>query len=94
MPDSTKKQEVAELLMRTGKGHHKAFIKTNGFDPEWALWYSKQLEEPLPALLGVEMTRSRIIYELVRLEDTSDVSMAHWTQVYADDLVKRYIEAV
>ncbi len=88
--ENKKKQELAALLMKTGKGHHKAFMETDGFDPEWPLWYSEQLKDSLPQLLNVEMARSRIIYELIRLNDTADTSQEHWTQVYAQELLDKY----
>lgn len=50
--ETKKKQELADLLMATGKGHHHAFMETDGFDPEWPLWYSKQLKDSLPRMLG------------------------------------------
>ena len=82
--------EMTELLMKTGHAHHNAYLETDGVDPEWPLWYSKQLKESLPTLLGTKLTRSRIIYELIRLEDTADISEEHWTKVYAEQLLKKY----
>ncbi|WP_430968297.1 hypothetical protein [Spongiimicrobium sp. 2-473A-2-J] len=88
--ENTKTQELAALLEKTGHAHHQAFIKTDGVDPEWALWYAATLEKPLSSLLNKPFTQSKIIYELVRLEETADVSNALWPQVYAKDLVEKY----
>ncbi|MDW3646014.1 MAG: hypothetical protein R8P61_03050 [Bacteroidia bacterium] len=88
--DKNKKEELAALFMQAGKAHHHAYIETDGDDPEWPLWYSEHLKESLPALLGVEMTRSRIIYELMHLDDTADTSKEHWTEVYAETLLAKY----
>ena len=88
--DKQKKQQIAELLKETGHQHHKAFFLTNGFDPEWPLWYADHLKKSLPKLLGTKMTRSRIIFELVRLDDSTDTSQEHWTQVYAEELLNKY----
>ncbi len=82
-------QKISELLMQTGLVHHKAFNSTDGADSEWPLWNSAQLKGASSTLLGSEMTRSRIIYELVRLEETADTSKDHRTKVYATDLSEK-----
>lgn len=84
------KQEISELLKDTAHKHHQAFIDSDGADPEWALWYADQLKESLPALLGVPITRSRIIYELIRLDDTATTGEEEWSEVYAAELLKKY----
>jgi hypothetical protein len=77
--------ELATLLQETGKAHHQAFIATNGFDPEWPLWYAEYLEDKLPIHLGRDLTRSEIVYNLIAaqraLED--DESAEPWPQYYA-----------
>lgn len=88
--ENTKAQELAALLMETGRAHHKAYILTGGNDPEWAMWYSKYLKKPLCKLLKRKLTRSRIIYELVRLEEFADVGSRPWPEVYAADLIEKY----
>ena len=88
--NTAKKAELAALFMQAGMAHHQAYIETDGDDPEWPLWYAQHLKETLPALLGVEMTQSRIVYELMHLDDTADVSKEHWTQVYAEMLLEKY----
>jgi hypothetical protein len=34
MSKQTLVQELADLLMQTGHGHHEAFIDTDSFDPD------------------------------------------------------------
>ena len=87
---NTKTQELAALLEKTGHAHHQAFIKSDGVDPEWALWYAKTLEKPLSSLLNMTFTQSRVVYELIRLEETADVTNKFWPAVYAEDLVEKY----
>lgn len=88
--DKTKIQALADLFMKTGKAHHHAYIETDGADPEWALWYASYLEKPLSDLLGTSFTQSKIVYELVRLDETTDTRESPWPNVYATDLVKKY----
>ncbi len=88
--DKNKKEELAALFMQAGKAHHHAYIETDGDDPEWPLWYSEHLKESLPAMLGTPLTRSKIVFELVRLDKAAVPSQTHWTQTYAEDLVGKY----
>jgi hypothetical protein len=77
--------ELADLLEKTGNAHHEAFVATDGFDPEWALWYAEQLEGALSTHLGRELTRSEIVYLLwgamkaYAEEESSDP----WPEYYA-----------
>ena len=83
--------EVADLLMKTGHAHHAAFEATDGNDPEWPLWYARNLEEPLQELLGAELTQSRIVFHLLRVEDdrAANAPDAAWPAFYAKDFVAR-----
>lgn len=85
-----KKQAVAGLLVAANKAHHDAFIAVDGDDPEWPIWYAEHLKDTLPAILGRKLTKSRIVFELVRLADSADTGDEHWTQVYAEALVRKY----
>lgn len=86
-----KEQEISDLLMQTGKAHHHAFAETDGADPEWPLWYSEYLQDRLPPILGKNLTRSRIIFELVWLGENADVKEEPWTKAYAKLLVQRHL---
>ena len=85
--DNPKVNELAALLGETKDAHHQAFLEVNGADPEWPVWYADRLHEPLSKLLGSELTRSQIVYELIRLSQESDeiqtniVSMEQQTQM-------------
>ncbi|MEN8787870.1 MAG: hypothetical protein ABF295_00015 [Flavobacteriaceae bacterium] len=82
--------QLATLLKETGQAHHQAYIKTDGADPEWALWYASHLQNPLSDLMNREFTQSTIIYELVRIDKTADIENAPWPEVYAMELLERY----
>jgi NAD(P)H-hydrate epimerase len=83
-------QALADLLKQTGHAHHQAFIETDGADPEWALWYAQYLEKLLSEFLQKKLTRSRIVYELIRMEETVDPGEQPWTEAYARDWLERY----
>ncbi len=86
------KQELSELLKETAHKHHEAYIDSDGNDPEWPLWYAEQLKDTLPALLGVPITKSRIIYELIRLDDVGVTGEEIWSEVYAEELMEVFIK--
>ncbi len=78
--------------METGKAHHKAFIKTNGVDPEWPLWYAEFIIDKLKKLLQADFTRSELIYLLI-FADNEQRSMApgsKWNVFYAQFFLDRY----
>lgn len=84
-----KTKELAELLEKTGHSHHQAFIKTDGFDPEWALWYADHLQAPLSEILQTSLTKSKIIYELLRMEESLEIQST-WAEAYAKELIRKY----
>ena len=87
---SSKSEQLVALLEKTGHAHHQAFIETDGADPEWAMWYADNLKLPLSALLQHDFTQSLIIYELVRLDKTTDTENSPWPEVFAMELMERY----
>lgn len=60
--------DLAKLLRETIKAHHDAFIQTDGFDPEWPIWYAAYLHRNLPALQGVTLTQSEWVFLIVKAE--------------------------
>jgi hypothetical protein len=77
---------VAGLLRDAARAHHQAYLDTDGIDPDWPSWYADRLVEPL-AELGLELTRSVIVFVLVgaarELVDIGD----GWPEAYAPRLV-------
>jgi hypothetical protein len=62
--------QLEELFRETGEAHHRAYIETDGADPEWPLRYADYLrekisnEQPLRApgadwYTGLESVRTR-----------------------------------
>lgn len=84
---------VSELLRRTGEMHHHDFLDTDGADPEWPLYYAERLQEPIGELLDAQLSKSELVYLLVRLahEQPLEAPGAAWQRYYARVLVERYL---
>ena len=89
--ESSQVEELAQTLMNTGVDHHEAFIETDGFDQDWAIWYANHAVDRVNSLLGVELSRADLVYELVGLsrEQPVKASDTPWPQYYASSLVDR-----
>ena len=61
-------QRLASLFRETGTAHHREFIASGGDDPEWPLWYAEYLLPKMESLVPRRLTRSEIVYLLVRAE--------------------------
>lgn len=89
--ESLRVEQLAQLLMSTGHGHHEAFVETNGFDPDWAIWYANHAVDQVNGLLGSELSRAELVYELIGLsrEQPTKAPDASWPDYYAASLVDR-----
>ena len=92
MSENSKTQELAEFFEETGHSHHKAFIATDGFDPDWALWYAEFMLERVRSILEADLTQSDVVYLLVWLsrEHPLVAPGSPWPRFYARTLVQRY----
>jgi len=88
---SSQVEELAQLLMTTGRAHHEAFIASDGFDPDWAIWYANHVVDQANSLLGAELSRAEFVYELIGLsrEQPAKAPDAPWSEYYASSLVDR-----
>jgi hypothetical protein len=88
---SSQVEQLAQLLMSTGHAHHQAFIDTDGFDPDWAIWYADHAVDDVNALLGTDMSRADLVYEVIGLsrEQPLKAPDAVWPEYYAASLVDR-----
>ncbi len=93
MSDDNLYQQIENLFIETGEAHHKAFIKTDGADPEWPLWYSEHLKEKLGRLLNAKFTRSELVYLLITAEREMALMApgAGWAKYYATFFIERYL---
>lgn len=87
----TDKKRIEELLRAAGPAHHEAYIETDGDDPDWPLWYAGHLQESLSEALGVTLTKSELVYQLVDMERSRQEidPEAEWPSYYAQVLVDR-----
>ncbi len=81
---------LTELFQETGEAHHQDYIDTDGFDPEWPLYYADHLLGRLNELLGAKLTKGELVYLLVKLslEQPLEAPGAAWPRYYARVLVR------
>ena len=93
MADKGIAEQLEDLFRKTGSEHHKAFIKTNGEDPDWPLWYADYLKEKLEKLLNAKFTKSELVYLLVTAEKERALMApgADWPRYYANFFIDRYL---
>jgi hypothetical protein len=84
--------QLTALFQETGRAHHQAYIATDGRDEEWPMWYADYLGERLSDLLGVNFTKSEVVYLMVLLnrDQTEKAPREDWTQYYARYFAQRY----
>lgn len=95
MDNESLRARLIELFRRAGPAHHHAYIHTDGDDPEWPLWYAEHLQKDIQALIQKEMTRSEMVYWMVRLykEHQAHAPQSPWPEYYADYFLT-YLEGV
>lgn len=84
--------EIETLFRETGIAHHKAFLPTEGVDPEWPLWYADYLFDKLGKFLNAKFTKSELIYLIVSADKEMSLMApgADWPSYYANFFVDRY----
>ena len=77
--------ELADLLMETGQHHHRAYIESDGTDPEWAMWYAGYLQSRLWERAGSLPTRSLLVHLLLgaQADHEANGGDSPWPQHYA-----------
>jgi hypothetical protein len=92
MTDQALVQQIAQLLEETGNAHHQAFIETDGYDPEWPLWYADYTHRKLETLLDAQFTRRELADLLTRLdkEQNEQAPSVHWSITYAQAVIERF----
>ena len=85
-------ESINELIRTIGNAHQQATGMFRENDPEWPLWFAKQLKEPLTDLFKTDFSLSQLIYclmdaELERLALKPD---EEWPQYYAEHFLARY----
>ncbi|MDQ3253963.1 MAG: hypothetical protein M3R15_08670 [Acidobacteriota bacterium] len=87
-------QAIETLLRETGHLHHRAFIDTDGADPDWPIWYAEHIKEKLAGLLRANFTKSELVFLLVMAEKEQALRApgADWAKYYARFFMERYGE--
>ena len=82
---------LAALLREAGRKHHNAFLATNGEDPDWPIWYANYLQLPISEQLGIDYTRSRLVYCLINAdyEHEARAPESNWSDFYAEQMLER-----
>jgi hypothetical protein len=85
-------RQLEDFFRETGEAHHRAYIETDGADPEWPLWYAEYLHERLGPLLQASFTKSELVYLLIWVasEQPLNAPGADWARYYADFFMQRY----
>ncbi|WP_421725386.1 glutaredoxin family protein [Bauldia sp.] len=86
------RQSLIDLFKETAEAHHTAFAATDGADPDWPMWYGEHLRDPISKVLGVDFTRSDLVFCLMTadLEHTARESGEPWQASYADHFIERF----
>jgi NAD(P)H-hydrate epimerase len=71
-----------------GEAHHDAFAATDGADPEWPLWYAHRMAGRARALLGSDLTESRLVFLLVAAARRPLEEGQSWPRAYARFMVE------
>jgi len=73
------------MLTETADRHHAAYEASDGFDPEWPLWYAPFVHAHLGDRPGEVPTRVRSVHLLVADDDafTASASQGRWERFYA-----------
>jgi hypothetical protein len=81
-----KKEELTRALRLAGPAHHRAYLDTNGEDPEWPLWYAGYLHPQVTAILSLPLTRSELVCWLVLADKQHrrENPEADWPSYYAE----------
>ncbi len=85
-------EAVVSLLRESGPAHHRAYIETDGDDPDWPIWYAGFLQDRLNALLSTELIKTQLIVLLVELDQLyrRENPTSAWPTFYAEQLLKRF----
>lgn len=86
-------EALATLLKETARAHHRAFIETDGYHPDWPLWYAEHLHGRLNDVLGSDLTVSELVHFLITVDRAhrAEAPDTSWPRYYAAYLTERYL---
>ena len=82
---------LSQLLKKVAETHHMVWMKQDGVDPDWPMWYANWLVDHSDFLqvLGTEMTKSELICKLLELDKqfvAKSDNTSSWQDFYAKEL--------
>jgi hypothetical protein len=78
-------EKLAQLFRDAGSAHHRAFLATNGEDPEWPRWYAEWLAPRMHALLGRQLGIAELARQLESVEEQrKSRRISDWPTYYAN----------
>jgi hypothetical protein len=81
---------LARLFREAGSAHHRAFLATNGDDPDWPCWYARWLAPRLEPILGFRYRPDKLSEMLETVESArKSRSVADWPNFYAEFFLNR-----
>ena len=93
MAERIDSHDLARRLAATGRAHHKAFEASDGFDPDWAIWYAGHLQATVGEGLGSMPSRAELTYLLVAAERAYTAAgdeRGSWPESYAAYILANY----
>jgi len=86
---------IGQLLLDTGRAHHKAFEVSDGADPEWPIWYAEYTKDTFAEQFGMSFSKSQLIYCLMNadFEYQAREPDMEWPEFYASEIVERFAPA-
>jgi hypothetical protein len=91
--DEQLQKDLIDLFKKAGKGHHQAYIETDGYDPDWPIWYARFLQGPLTKLMEVDFTVPQIEELLIQVDqEMKEVDPeGYWPAYYAKFFMDRFL---
>src|SRR3990172_1534924 len=79
--------ELAHLIAATSRAHHAAFAASDGYDPDWAIWYAGHLQASVWDRLGSLASRGELAYLFVAADRAyraaDEATRGDWPAFYA-----------
>jgi len=84
---------LADLLIKAGHSHHKAYMEADGIDPDWAMWYSGFLQARLFDHVEQIPPRSALVHMLIQadIDHPGLGGPPQWAPVYAADMLPKIL---
>ena len=90
--DDPRFERLKDLFQTAASEHHRAFLETDGADPEWSLWYAGFLCEKLEHLLDAEYTETELAGLLLQADEAWRLNAPEgdWQSYYARFFLERF----